>query len=675
MRPSHPPARFAATFQALLRGLWACVFALLLHPGAAVAGPSAKLTLLCYHEIDDRTDALIPGYAVKPEQFAEQLAWLKASGYHFVSVDDVLADAAGKRPLPPKAVLISFDDGYRSVYRNALPLLRQYGAHAVVSLVGSWLVGQGDTVGIDGRQVPRAEFMTWSELRELKASGLVEIASHSYALHEGIVANPQGNLEPAAIAREYLPQQRRYEDESTYAARVRRDLERNSDLIRSRLGDAPRIMVWPYGRYNLTTRRIAEKLGMKIGLTLDDGPNTAATPLWGLRRVLVQPTMNLDALHREIELRNHDVRDNGVPAKVMHVDLDFLYDPDPAMTEDNLGRLLDRINRMGVNTIYLQAYADPDGNGAADATYFPNRHLPMRADLFNRVAWQIVTRTAASRVYAWMPMLAWQLPAGHPAAREMVVTLAASSGHLNMGYPRLSPFSPRARQTIREIYQDLGRSATIIEGVLFHDDVTLSDYEDASPEALATYRRWGFRQPIEELRADDGQLRSWARRKTRHLDEFAMELAAVVNDEQPDLKTARNMYASVVLNPYSETWYSQSLESSLEHYDYTAIMAMPYMEQAPDPEAFLRKIVEKVAERPGAMRKVVIELQSVDWRKDGQPLPGTELADTIRRLYEWGVKNVGYYPDDLFKNNPDPQQLRPVFATMANARPLSELIP
>jgi poly-beta-1,6-N-acetyl-D-glucosamine N-deacetylase len=670
--PGAVPMRF---LEPILRVLWACTLAALLTPAAAQASLPVKLTILCYHEIDDRSDALIPGYAVKPDQFEQQMAWLKESGYHFVGLDDVLADARGQRPLPDKAVLLSFDDGYTSIYRYALPILKKYQAHAVVALVGSWLDKPDGTVDFDGRAVPRTDLMSWQQLRELQRTGLVEIASHSYAMHEGIVANPQGNREPAAIARAWLPDTQKYESEPVYADRVRRDLKRNSDLIRRELGQAPRVVVWPYGRYNQTTRKIAEQLGMKIGFTLDDGPNTAETPLSSLRRVLVQPTMTIAALNREIELRNHNVRDNGVPAKVMHVDLDYLYDPDPAVTEDNLGRLLDRINAMGVNTIYLQAFADPDGNGAADMTYFPNRHLPMRADLFNRVAWQIVTRTAASHVYAWMPMLAWQLPDSDPAAKDLVVTLPNKSNHLNMGYPRLSPFSPRARKAIREIYEDLGRSATIIEGVLFHDDVTLSDYEDGSRWALDTYRKWGFKQPIPELRADDEQLRSWARHKTRYLDEFAMELAAVVNAEQPDLKTARNLYASVVLNPYSETWYSQSLESSLEHYDYTSIMAMPYMEQAPDPEAFLRKIVDKVAEHPGAMRKVVVELQTVDWRNGDAPLPGTELADTIRKLYEWGVKNVAYYPDNLFKNNPDPKQLRPVFATMANQRPLSELIP
>ena len=67
-----------------------------------------------------------------------------------------------------------------------------------------------------------------------------------------------------------------------------------------------------------------------------------------------------------------------------------------------------------MNTVYLQAFSDPDGNGSADAVYFPCRRLPMRADLFNRVAWQIRTRTQVRRLYAWMPALAWELPAGDP---------------------------------------------------------------------------------------------------------------------------------------------------------------------------------------------------------------------------------------------------------------------
>lgn len=641
---------------------------------SALAAPAVKFTVLSYHEISDRQDALVPGYSVTPANFAQQMQWLKDSGYHFVSVNDVLADKSGRHPLPERAVLITFDDGYRSMYASAYPVLKLLHIPAVIALVGSWLEDTDGRVDFDGRSIPRGDLLSWPEIREMTRSGLVEVASHSYALHQGITANPQGNQQPAATARRWMADQQRYEDEESYRRRVTADLRRNNALIESHLGKSPRIVVWPYGRYNIETRTIAARLGMRIGLTLDDGPNLASTPLYGLRRVLVESSQTIEMLDRQIQLRNHAVIDDGRPAKIMHIDLDYIYDADPVQQEDNLSRLLERVVAMGVNTIYLQAYADPDGNGAADAVYFPNRHLPMRADLFNRVAWQISTRAPrVRRVYAWMPMLAWQLPATDAAANDKVVTLPNTANHLSMGYPRLSPFAPRARKAIREIYQDLGRSS-VIDGVLFHDDVTLSDYEDASPWALKAYRKWGFPQPMQTLRTDDARLRRWAELKTAYLDDFATELAGLVRDEQPGLETARNLYATVVLNPYSQTWYSQSLDSSLAHYDYTAIMAMPYMEQASDPMAFLRGIYDAVAARPGAMGKVVFELQAVNWRKNDEPLPGTELEDTIRTLYDWGVRNVGYYPDNLFHNSPDVKQMRSVFDSKPDNPPLLDLI-
>ena len=65
---------------------------------------------------------------------------------------------------------------------------------------------------------------------------------------------------------------------------------------------------------------------------------------------------------------------------------------------------------MQPKSVYLQAYADPKGTGVAESVYFPNRHLPMRSDLFSRAAWQLNTR-ANVQVYAWMPVLAFRPPA------------------------------------------------------------------------------------------------------------------------------------------------------------------------------------------------------------------------------------------------------------------------
>ena len=209
-------------------------------------------------------------------------------------------------------------------------------------------------------------------------------------------------------------------------------------------------MVWPYGRYNMQLVKTAKELGMPITITLDDGADQAKQSIQNMSRILIQGNMSTSALAQEIKNRELNLGDNNRPQKIMHVDLDYIYDPDPQQQERNLGHLLDRINGMGVNTVYLQAFSDPDANGSADRVYFPNRHIPMRADLFNRVAWQIQTRTQVQRLYAWMPLLAWELPKEDPVADELVETQQGKSGeHLNMGYIRLSPFSPEARQTIK----------------------------------------------------------------------------------------------------------------------------------------------------------------------------------------------------------------------------------
>ncbi|MDD5211831.1 MAG: poly-beta-1,6-N-acetyl-D-glucosamine N-deacetylase PgaB [Sulfuricurvum sp.] len=618
-----------------------------------------EFTILSYHEISDKSQTLDKTYAVTPENFEQQIHWLMDHGYHFINVDDILKYRKNGKPLPNKAVLITFDDGYQSVYANAYPILKKYRIPSVIALVGSWLQAK-EKANFNGCMTPRCQFLSQKEIKEMVSSGLVEIASHTHSLHKGIQGNPQGNLQPAVRTRQWLCDQHAYEDEKSYENRIRKDLLENNTFLERYTGQKPRVIVWPYGHYNIEVRKIAERLGMPIGLTLDDGSNTRITPLWGLRRILVEHKMTLPDLEVNMWVRNANYTDDARTTKAAHIDLDYIYDADPVQQEKNLGALLDRIKTLGINTIYLQAFADPDANGAADYVYFPNRNIPMRADLFNRVSWQIATRTQVKRIYAWMPMIAWQLPQNNPAVNDTVVTLQVDPTHLNMGYPRLSPFSPKARKVIKEIYEDLARS-TYIDGILFHDDVTLSDFEDDSEAAHKQYKKWGLSENITKIRADKKQFQAWTQHKTHYLDAFAMELAQIVRNEQPGLKTARNLYAQVALNKDAQEWYAQSLHESIKNYDYTAIMAMPYMEQADDAKQFYTQIVNNVKQEQCGLERTVMELQTVNWRKDSEPLPAAELSNTIKELHEMGVHHIAYYPDNVFKNNPDADTIRKDF--------------
>ncbi len=618
-----------------------------------------EFTILSYHEIAEKTETLDSSYAVSPSNFEQQIQWLQGHGYHFINVDDILAYRNKGKTLPNKAVLITFDDGYHSVYANAYPILKKYKIPSVVALVGSWLLKE-DKVDFSGKRVPRTEFLSQKEIKEMVNSGLVEVASHSYQTHEGIQGNPQGNMEPAITTRAWSRATQKYEDEKSYQRRVYNDLWKNNTFLERYTGQKPRVMVWPYGHYNKEVRTIAQRLGMPIGLTLDDGSNTKTTPLWGLRRILVEGTMTLAELSNNMKTRNANWTDDDRTTKAAHVDLDYIYDANVSQQEKNLGDLLERIKKLGVNTIYLQAFSDPDSDGAADYVYFPNRHIPMRADLFNRAAWQIATRTQITRIYAWIPMLAWELPKNHPVANERVVTLQVDPTHLNMGYPRLSPFSPKARKVIQEIYEDLAKSA-YFDGILFHDDVTLSDYEDDSKAAHQQYKKWELPTTVAKIRANQEQFDRWTQLKTTYLDDFALQLAQSMRDEQPGLKTARNLYAQVALTKNAQEWYAQSLPDSINKYDYTAIMAMPYMEKADDANAFYAKIVHNVKDDKCGLERTVMELQTVDWRKNSEPISNKELNETMLYLYTLGVYHIAYYPDNVFKNIPDADSVRETF--------------
>ncbi len=601
-------------------------------------------TVLCYHDVAESVSD-VDGNAISADRLVQHFSWLRANGFSVISIDDLLAAQRGERPLPDRAVLLSFDDGYVSFYTHVYPLLKAFDYPAVLALVGSWLdAPEGSTVIYGDQPVSRRNFMTWEQLREVARSGLVEIASHSYGLHQGIVANPQGNLEPALTSRHYDPTSGEYENDVAQLTRIRLDLVRNRDLLENRLGVRPRVMVWPFGRYNLPAIDFARELGMPVTLTLESGPNRL-DELDRIRRFLVPGDQKLDGL--VWELYHPDRID---PRRVVQIDLDYVYDADPAQQLQNLDRLLDRIKALQINTVFLQAFADPDGNGTAEELYFPNRHLPVRADLFNRVAWQLKTR-AGVNVYAWLPMLGFDLGDASMTVQQAGGTVVDEC------YRRLSPFHPQARLAILEIYEDLGRYAEF-EGLLFHDDGYLTDFEDANPAALAWYREhWQLPADIAAIRSDLELMPLWTAAKTTALANWTDELADRVRVWRPAIKTARNLYAESVLNPASEAWYAQSLAETLKHNDFAAVMAMPYLEQAADLDAWLSNLVDVIKRQPKGLERTIFVLQSVDWHQNNRPIPTATIARQMSLLQRLGAVNFGYYPDDFIGNQPNAAEL------------------
>jgi poly-beta-1,6-N-acetyl-D-glucosamine N-deacetylase len=606
--------------------LRACLALIAASPFAALAGDAGvgartvqvggnRLLVLSYHDIrnDVARKGDPDGYAVSTQNFAAHLDWLSGHGYHPVSLADVMSASRGERALPAKAVLLTFDDGLRSVYTHAFPLLRAYGYPALVAVVTDWVELPKDRqVDYGPRMFTRDDFLTWAQLREMQASGLVEIASHSHDLHHGVQSNPQGNMTPAAITRRYDAAAHHYESEADYRARILADLQASTDLLQRELGVRPRAIVWPYAAYNSISNGIAEALGMTVSFDLEGREQPLGQDLHGLARLLLSDNPSVNDLAYELR------RDENVAGvRAMQVDLDYVYDADPAQLNRNLDVLLERVKRIGPTHVFLQAFADPDGNGSADALYFPNRHLPVRADLFNRVAWQLRTR-AGVKVLAWLPVLGFE-PAD-PAQRR-ALALPERKGDIF----RLDPSNPRARAMVGDIYEDLA-IASYFEGLLFHDDAYLRDDEVPA--------------------VGDADARA------QLLVDFTLDLKRSAERWRPKLLTVRNLYARTVLEPESQQWFGQRLDTFLATYDYTALMAMPWMEgEHRRPAAWMRELSDAVRVHDPAFNKTLFELQTRDWR-DATPIPGETLQALVRQLQADGVRHLGWYPDDFIGDQP-----------------------
>lgn len=612
--------------------------------------------VISYHDIVDSSvtpELDIYSQTITRSRLIEHFNLIAVGGYQPVSLQQILDAKAGGQPLPDKAVLLTFDDGYRSFYDIVFPLLKLYNFPAVQAVVGSWLdVPAGGRVPYGNITLPRERFLSWEQVRTLNESPLVEIASHSYDLHYGVVGNPMGNEQAAAVTSIWNARSG-YESEAAYLERIRNDMARTQQRFQEQLGQSPRIMVWPYGAYSEATLDIAAQYGMEYTFSLLSAPNQLNDSMRSMNRYLIDQETTLETIEEILSNRVWEMEE----LRIVHVDLDYVYDPDPIQQEQNLDRLIERISRYGVSTVYLQAYADPDGDGVADALYFPNRHLPVRADLFNRVAWQLKKR-ANVKVYAWMPVLSFDLGPGYQYVTD-VRTGNESPDH----YRRLSPYVEANRRTIREIYQDLGR-LTKFDGLLFHDDAFFTDFEDASPNALSAYQSASLPRDINAIRNDEGLMTAWVRFKTEYLTDFTLELEQAANYyRQADNKvftTSRNLYAVTVMEPRSQRWFAQDMQNFASGYDFVAVMAMPYMEEAENPDAWLRSLAQRSLAQVSA-DQLVFELQTQNWHTQ-TPIPSAEIAQWVRILREEGINNIGYYPDDFHQNHPDINVMRPVFS-------------
>ena len=617
---------------------------------SAFAFAQDRYGVLAYHSVVDESAAENQKHyfpqTISAQTLIKHFNWLKENGYNVISWQQVIDAENGKGTLPDNAVLLSFDDGYETMYNVVFPLLKAYNYPAVFAPVTGWLdTPANQKIAYADKMLDRSVFATWAQVKEMEQSGLVEVASHTHNLHNGINANPSGGQLPAVIAPEY--KNGKYETEDAYKNRLKSDFAHTVQTLVNHIGKKPRVMVWPYGQFNDVAVQIARQAGMPHYFSLGEKiVNKVGDKHIG--RLLLNAETDLNTVKNYLD----GIDESKQIQRVLHVDLDYVYDADKAQQAKNLDKLIDRIYRYGVTTVYLQAFSDPDGDGVADALYFPNKYLPVRDDIFGRIAWQLQTR-AGVQVYAWMPVLAFDL---RKSVKEAEYVIDSRTGKPSTkAYLRLSPYNKQNVEIIKSIYNDLSFYAKF-NGILFHDDAFLTDFEGAEGDHA------------------EGMVSPQAKQKTQDLIQLTHQLTDALKPYflrgSYSLKTARNLYASVITNPNAEEWLAQNLKTLTDNYDTTAIMAMPYMENEQpisQKEAYqwFASLIENVkAQAP--LEKVLFEFQAVNWRTQ-KPIPESELIDWMTLLQKNHIYSYGYYPDNFLTNQPDLNKMKPYFSVNTNA--------
>lgn len=215
-----------------------------------------------YHRIEEiPRDAVYLTNFVRPVQFGEQLAALRDWGYTSIAFDDWLDYRDRGRPLPRRPLILTFDDGYRSVIDIAWPLVRTHGFHATTFLVTGLL---GGTNAWDPNDRP-APLLDTDDVLALRRDGM-SFGSHTRT------HRPLARLSAPAVEEELRAS--------------RRDLE---DL----LGEPARALAYPFNNQNRAVREAARQAGYTAAVRGTGRMNWRSTDPLGLRRIRMDYRMSV----------------------------------------------------------------------------------------------------------------------------------------------------------------------------------------------------------------------------------------------------------------------------------------------------------------------------------------------------------------------------------------------
>lgn len=194
-------------------------------------------------------DAIRLDLSVPPEVFDAEMRFLSEQGYHTISLHDLVDNLQTGAPLPPKPIVLTFDDGYADHYENVFPTLKDFGFTGTFFII----TGRADTNA--------AGYLTWQEIEEMAANGM-EIGGHSL--------DHRFNLAIGSKQAQW------------------REIQPALEAVAQHLPSVVPIFAYPSGSYNNNTLEIMRELNYVAAVTTKQGITNSSDKLLELRRIRIR---------------------------------------------------------------------------------------------------------------------------------------------------------------------------------------------------------------------------------------------------------------------------------------------------------------------------------------------------------------------------------------------------
>lgn len=257
-------------------------FGRFVEKGSPVTMPNTEVTndaeffdlpVLIYHHFTEEEES--NPLTVTAEKLREHLKWLQEAGYQTVSIEELIRYVDTPADLPEKSVLITIDDGYRSNYEIAYPILKENRAKATIFVIGH-SVGK-DTYKETGKKI--FPHFSIAEGREMIASGLISIQSHSMDMHQSYDLEEDKSKVRETVLRKET------EDEAEYILHFNRDIRSSVRQIEEDFGNPSVAFSYPRGAADDLAEVLLSENGFRATFGTEVGRNLI---LKGLPQSLVR---------------------------------------------------------------------------------------------------------------------------------------------------------------------------------------------------------------------------------------------------------------------------------------------------------------------------------------------------------------------------------------------------